>query len=83
MKIRILILSLLLCWNTGCFFTGKEIAYGLGAIAYVSKELLDRKHEKIKVEQTKSGLDLTEKSNDIKEREIVLKEKIFESGKNK
>jgi hypothetical protein len=60
----------LLCWNTGCLITGKEIAWGLGGLAYISKEILDRKHEKIKIEQTKRGLDLTEKGLNLQERKL-------------
>ncbi|HDY66618.1 MAG TPA: hypothetical protein ENH85_02375 [Candidatus Scalindua sp.] len=74
MIIRIFIVSFLLIWNTGCLFTGKEIAYGLGAFAYISKEILDYKHEKREVKLKERGLDL-------KKREIELKEEIFEEAK--
>lgn len=80
MRIRIAILSLLLlCGSTGCpllggIFTAKEIVWGLGGIAYISKELSDRKHEKKQVELTERGLDLTERGLDLQERDLKIKE---------
>ena len=70
-EMKVIILALILFISSGCLVTGKEIAWGLGGIAYISKELLDRKHEKREAELTERGLDL-------KKREIELKEKQFE-----